>query len=317
MKVLTIGEILVEMMRSNLNIPLNERGEFKGPYPSGAPAIFIYQLASLGQETGIFSKIGEDAFGKNCTEHLVKKGVDLTGVKVSQVPTGVAFVTYYSDGSRDFLYHIGNAACGQLKEEDISKELINEYDWLHLNGSSLCINKEVRDVSIKVAKIIKSNGGVISFDPNIRPELISQSEIQEIATNILPLCDYVMPSEGEELIITGANNRDEAIRTLFESGIKKVFLKLGNAGSRVYSRHYSFYEPTYLIKEVDPTGAGDSYCAGVVYGLIKGWEDSQILRFANGLGAIAASHFGPMESEVDERKVMDFIQNTLSQIKKH
>jgi sugar/nucleoside kinase (ribokinase family) len=307
MKVLTIGEILVEVMRPNVDVSLSERGDFKGPYPSGAPAIFIYNLASLGQKAGILSKVGDDAFGKNCVDHLMKKGVDLKGVKSSKLPTGVAFVTYYSDGSRDFLYHISNAACGQISPSDLNDDLINEYNWLHLNGSSLCINKNVRDLGIEAARRIKSKGGMVSFDPNIRRELFSEDELDYISSNLLPLCDYVMPSEGEELTITGTDNRDDSIQKLFECGVKKVFLKLGEYGSKVYTKEDTIYEPGYSINEVDPTGAGDSFCSAIVYGLINNWKDDKIVKFANGLGAIAASNFGPMEWDINEQAVWDFI----------
>ncbi|WP_416150123.1 sugar kinase [Salipaludibacillus sp. HK11] len=308
MKVITLGEILVEIMRPNLDVPLFKRGEFKGPYPSGAPAIFIYNLASLGHETGIISKVGIDSFGKNCLDHLSKKTIDLHAVRTSTLPTGIAFVTYNSDGSRDFLFHIDNTACGEIEQNDLDEEFIKGFDWLHLNGSSLTINEKVRDLAIAAAKLIKSNGGTLSFDPNIRPELLSDKDMQFI-DELLPLCDYVMPSEGEELTITGLNDRTEAIEKLFQTGVKKVFLKLGKEGSILYRPDHSIYARGFKINEVDPTGAGDSYCAGVVCGLIHKWEDEKILKFANAVGAMATQSFGPMELEFNETTVWEFINH--------
>ena len=61
-KILTAGEVLVEIMGTRKNQTFRETGEFTGPYPSGAPAIFIDQAAKMGGNTGIISVIGNDDF---------------------------------------------------------------------------------------------------------------------------------------------------------------------------------------------------------------------------------------------------------------
>ncbi|MFA9458083.1 sugar kinase [Halalkalibacter sp. AB-rgal2] len=308
MKVLVIGEVLVEIMRPLVGVSLGERSSFIGPYPSGAPAIFIYNLTTLGSEGGIISKVGQDVFGDLCVNHLEMSGVDVSCLKKTDIPTGVAFVTYYKDGSRDFLYHIRNAACAHVTDADIHDKWIDEYDWIHINGSSLCMNQSMRDVNLRVAKKMKEKGGIVSFDPNIRPELMVSQSISTTIHDILLLCDYIMPSTGEELIITGKTNREEAINALLNYGIKQVFLKLGKNGSVAYSHNKIDFVPAFNIEEKDATGAGDSYCAAIVYGLIKRWEGQKLLTFANGLGAIAASHVGPMEWKMNERDVWNCIK---------
>ena len=49
----TMGEMIVEIMREKENEPLDKAGVFRGPYPSGAPAIFIDTVARLGHKGGI------------------------------------------------------------------------------------------------------------------------------------------------------------------------------------------------------------------------------------------------------------------------
>ena len=61
----TMGEMIVEIMRDKVDQPLDKAGVFLGPYPSGAPAIFIDTAARLGQKAGIISGVGCDDFGKN------------------------------------------------------------------------------------------------------------------------------------------------------------------------------------------------------------------------------------------------------------
>ena len=60
--ILTIGEALVEVMRTDIDQPLNKPGPFVGPYPSGAPFIFAVQAARLGMKTAAIGSVGDDAF---------------------------------------------------------------------------------------------------------------------------------------------------------------------------------------------------------------------------------------------------------------
>ena len=60
----TIGELLVEFLAKEESQGFSRPGEFWGPYPSGAPAIFADQVAKLGLGSVLFSCVGNDAFGE-------------------------------------------------------------------------------------------------------------------------------------------------------------------------------------------------------------------------------------------------------------
>ena len=72
----TMGEMIVEIMREKENEPLDKAGVFRGPYPSGAPAIFIDTVARLGHKGGIIGGVGKDDFGKCLLDRLKSDGVD-------------------------------------------------------------------------------------------------------------------------------------------------------------------------------------------------------------------------------------------------
>ena len=92
-KVFTIGEILVEIMASKIGQPFDQPGIWNGPYPSGAPAIFIDQVTRLGVPSGIISCVGNDGFGDINIHRLAADGVDIRGISVLPLEaTGSAFV---------------------------------------------------------------------------------------------------------------------------------------------------------------------------------------------------------------------------------
>jgi sugar/nucleoside kinase (ribokinase family) len=72
----TMGEVVVEIMRPKAGMELYEAGEFLGPFPSGAPAIFIDTVARLGHPSGIIGGVGDDDFGRNVVERLKADGVN-------------------------------------------------------------------------------------------------------------------------------------------------------------------------------------------------------------------------------------------------
>ena len=96
--ILTIGEALVEVMRTDIDQPLDQPGPFVGPYPSGAPFIFAVQAARLGTRRRPLSARSALTPSATCLLHqLAADGVVTDGVR--QLPdqtTGVAFVAYNS-----------------------------------------------------------------------------------------------------------------------------------------------------------------------------------------------------------------------------
>ena len=106
--ILTIGEALVEVMRTDIDQPLHRPGPFIGPYPSGAPFIFAVQAARLGMKTAAIGSVGQDAFGDCLRDQLQADGVLTDGLHyLPDQPTGVAFVAYQADGSRNFFFSLG------------------------------------------------------------------------------------------------------------------------------------------------------------------------------------------------------------------
>ena len=307
--VITIGECLVEIMRDKRDVPHSVPGTYLGPYPSGAPAIFADACARLGLKVGIIGAVGKDDFGKLLLDRLKGDGVDVSKMKVLEDnTTGVAFVTYFSSGSRQFIYHIKHAAAGQIFPEDVDPDYVRGSRLLHLMGSSLSINENCREACYKAVEIAKSHGGVITFDPNLRPELLDISTIRRICRPVLEVAKVVLPSGVEAEALTGSSDPIEAGKKLLEYGPEIAVIKLGEKGSIAITRDDVVEMPAIKVKEVDPTGAGDVYDAAFVYGLLNNWPVEKILKFANAAGAIKVTRFGPMEGPVSRREIEEFLR---------
>ena len=305
-RVLTIGEMLVEIMRTETNCPLSEPGLFAGPYPSGAPAIFIDAAAKWGLQAGIVGAVGQDAFGRCLIDRLERDAVDCACVHRSARTTGMAFVTYFDDGSREFLFHMKDSAAVDIRRPADARYLAGT-KVLHISGTSLTVNEAYRSLIYDAIGQVKQDGGIVTFDPNLRPELAEDRSWRSWYDPVLQHTDILLPS-GEELEwLTGCDRADEAAARLHEQGIGTVVRKMGEKGSMVYlDGAASVSAPGFRVDCVDPTGAGDIFNAGVVYGYLHGWSWETTLRFANAAAALSITARGPMEGIRDLRSIRTF-----------
>lgn len=306
-RIWTIGELLVEIMRPTTGVPLNEPGYFRGPFPSGAPAIFIDCAARLGLDCGIIGAVGDDDFGRCLTERLEKDGVDISHVAVSsKVSTGCAFVTYFEDGSRKFIFHIGNAACGEINAPEDGCEAGAEF--LHICGCSLSASPTMGGEILKTARKFISAGAKISFDPNIRPELLRDDSSKSIIAEVLENTSVLLPGVGELLMLTECDSVDAALEKVFKNPVLDVVaIKDGKRGCRVISRSEDFTMGIYPIEVLDSTGAGDCFDAAFVSGIAEGRSLTDCAKRATAASAWGINGFGPMEGDISPENVEKLI----------
>ena len=220
----TMGETLVEIMRTKENSGLDNPDLFKGPYPSGAPAIFIDTAARLGHKCGIISGVGEDDFGKCILERLKKDGVDVSQIMTdTKNSTGCAFVTYFTDGSRKFIFHLGNTPAAAAKAPDM--HVLDGTRYFHVMGCSLFAKLEFAQEILKTVKMAKQAGAKISFDPNIRTELMGDTKIGVITSSTS--YQYVKEVFGENACILKlgmVNPLPEKLILDFASKVEKLVI---------------------------------------------------------------------------------------------
>jgi hypothetical protein len=161
-------------------------------------------------------------------------------------------------------------------------------------GSALTI-PSVRNILEDAVATIKARGGSVSFDPNMRKEMMSDEAFTATLRQILAVTDLFLPSGEEILLFSPASDEREAARRLISQGVKEIALKRGAAGAEVFTSHGTVSAQAFKVVEVDPTGAGD--CFGATYTVCrdKGMSIERSLAYANAAGARAVTVKGPME----------------------
>jgi fructokinase len=154
----------------------------------------------------------------------------------------------------------------------------------------------------------RRHGCKISFDPNIRPELIGSPEVRDALWETLQNCDLFLPSEADLGFFYPELASNDAVRKFLErSSLEAVLLKRGAAGSVYADRKQRIEAPAFEVTEVDPTGAGDCFCGTLLACMVRGLPIEQALFRANAAGAMAVLRRGPMEGNSSMEELDRFI----------
>lgn len=306
-KVWTMGELLVEVMRPEEDMEFHEPLTFKGPYASGSSGIFIRTAARMGAEAGIISGVGRDGFGKCILDHLKADGVDVSYVLESERgSTGVAFVMYYANGDRKFIFHWDHTPAVEAKAPDVSK--MGDTGFFHMMGCALTSSKLYAKEIVKTMHAMKERGAKISFDPNIREEHMKEAEDYAIIQEVVGATNVFMPGVSELKLVTGEDDIEKAVEKCFAyPDMEIVVLKNGSKGSTVYTRDGSFTMGAYPVEALDATGAGDSFDGAFIASLAMGRSLEEAAKAGAAAGALNAAAFGPMEGDISPETVAAMI----------
>ena len=308
--VLTIGEILVEIMATSRGNGFREAMDLVGPFPSGAPAIFIDQIARLGLSCAMIGCVGDDDFGWLNIERLRRDGVDVSAIEVrGGAATGSAFVRYRNDGGRDFVFNLRDSANRHIRVGEAARAAIERASHLHVVGSSLA-SEPVATAVLEALGTVKARGGTVSFDPNIRKEMLGAPGLQDSLRQVLAATDLFLPSGDELLLFSSRTEETPALRDLLARGISAIVHKKGAAGARYLDGQSDIVRPAHRVEEVDPTGAGDIFGATFVAGWLNRLAPEDSLRLACAAGALAVMRQGPMEGVASRDEIEAFLESS-------
>lgn len=305
--IVTVGETLVEFVSHEKNCALEQIAAYSGPYPSGAPAIFLDQAARMGAATQMIGGVGADGFGRCILRRLQEDGVGTDGITVSEgQSTGTAFVSYYDSGDRDFIFHIAGTAADSFQVPH--NILTPAQTILHVSASSLGA-ASMRDKIMDAVRRVADGRGVISCDPNARPELMRDPVTRDAMFEVMERSSILLPSTSDLDFLYPDLSEDAAVDKLLAANADIVAVKRGAAGVTIVGRGERHDFAGHSVTEVDPTGAGDCFCGTFVSLISQGVSLYDAGLQANAAGAIAVTRRGPMEGNSSPAEIDQFLNS--------
>jgi len=287
--VVALGELLIDFTDNGKSAQGNMLMEAN---PGGAPCNVLAMLRKLGKKCAFIGKVGDDIFGQLLKQTIEEVGIDSEGLLIDpDIRTTLAFVKTYEDGDRDFSFYRNPGADMMLRADELPLDMIRNTKIFHFGTLSMT-HEGVREATKKAVSVAKEAGALISFDPNLRPPL--WSDLDEAKKQIewgLSECDILKIADNEGEFLTGEKDPKKAAKILHDRypNIKMFNITLGPDGSYHEDGENSvFAEACKLGGTIETTGAGDVFCASVLYYVLeKGGTDMSeeeiktMLAFAN------------------------------------
>jgi ribokinase len=237
--------------------------------PGGSAANTIVGLARLGLKTGFIGKVAKDHEGQLLLDDFRREGINTDGIVIAEKGRSGVVAAYVDTKGQRALY-VHPSVNDSLTYEEINIEYAKQTRFLHLTSVDekpfQAQKKLVNDLSdVKV-----------SFDPG---EIYARKGLAALRP-IVKRSFVMLPSAGELKMLTGKGWREGA-KMLLKEDAGVIAVKLGEKGCYVTDGKESHLIEPYKVKVVDTTGAGDAFCAGFLYGLVKGKDLHQCGKLGN------------------------------------
>lgn len=286
---IVIGEALIDVVRSPIGTV---------EHPGGSPMNVAYGLGRLGVNTALMTAIGEDPRGTAIESHLRAAGVTVLPGARSLERTATATAALADDGSASYEFDI------EWKLPPLAPAYLPKV----LHTGSIATFLQPGASAVKSLLEQSRRGCLVTYDPNIRPALLgSHAEALGLFEDLVSLTDVVkLSDEDAQWLYPGALLEETAARIL-GLGTGLAVITTGSRGSLLATKAVQRAVPAIPSMVVDTIGAGDSYMAALILGLLNRGTDGlttavldQLGRTASQAAAITVSRRGANPPTLEE-----------------
>lgn len=249
---MVVGEVLIDIVHTFDGLVTEHVG--------GSPANVALGLARLGHTVDFATTVGDDDQGHRCREHLDRGGVLLTETSLTDLPTSVADATLDASGAATYVF--------DLHWPLPPVPLTDAHGHVHTGSIATTLEPGADEVTAALRAI--RGHGTTSYDPNVRPSIMgSVEQVRPRVEELVALSDVVKCSEDDLAWLYADRTPEQVMEHWAGLGAALVVVTLGGDGVmwRAASGGVG-RKPALADRVVDTVGAGDSFMAGLVSGLL-------------------------------------------------
>ncbi len=297
-RILVSGEALIDL------VPVDEDSSTYRAMPGGSPFNVAVGLARLDVPTGFVGRLSVDPFGRRLRAALIENGVATDSVRDDPGPTTLALVTRTPGREPHFAFYGSHAADQQLLSEDLPTPVPDSVTAIHVGSYAMTR----QPIGATLTEWMRREHGhrVVSFDPNIRPQLIPDPQAyRNRIGDWIRLSHVVKLSRADLEFLDPGVRGDDAAHQWLAMGTKLVVITSGKEGATGFTARGTVQVASPNIRVVDSVGAGDAFMSGLlawlhhherlnVKRLDRMGEDEMedALRFAASAAALACTRPG-------------------------
>lgn len=287
--------------------------------PGGAPANMLAAAVKFGLTTAFIGKVGQDLHGDFLKATLAKAGINTANViQDENYFTTLAFVNLKENGEREFSFARKPGADTKLCMKEIDKCLLENTRVFHVGSLSLTDDPS-RTATYEALNLAKSNGAIISYDPNYRAALWNDQETAQLRMqSVLPYVDMMKLSDEETALLTPYQDPEEALQYLLRQGVRLAAITLGSNGALIGNANGMVKADGFSCHAVDTTGAGDSFWGGFVASYLQSETElehltcEQMLHFGrvgNAVASLCVERRGGISAIPDMREIRERLKS--------
>ena len=273
----------------------------------GHPANVAINLVKLGldpSEIGVVGAVGEDLFGDFIHNFITSYRVNVFLQRVPTVGTTKNLILVVKGEDRRF--HVDLGASWHLDPNHVRKTLRKFKPKIFYSAVG------ITGLDLEISRVLKEARYSFTFINVVKP----YDKGWDFILPALKYADAFHCNDIEAMSITGESNVVSALKELVHFGPKIVFVTKGERGAILMTKHVEIFQPPFKVRVVDPTGAGDAFCAGVIFKLmglelkdfqkVTSKELTDILMYGQAVGAIACTGIGTTAgvSENEAHKIL-------------
>ncbi len=306
MKIITFGEIMLRLATPD-NFRFHQATEFEASFGGGESNVAV-SLANFGLDVDFVTRLPDNDIGDSVIKILRKYNVGVDKIIFGGKRLGIYFLeTGAVSRASKVIYDRAHSAVSEIEPDMVDwDEIFENTDWFHWTGITPAISKTAADVlKIAIAKANEKNI-TVSVDLNYRKKLWNYGKTaQEIMPELVAGCDVVLGNEedAEKVLgitpdgvdVTSGELNAEAYESVSKQimekfqRVKKVITTLRGSVSAshnswagvLFDGEKLYKSPVYQITHiVDRVGGGDSFMAGLIYGILTYKNDEKALNFA-------------------------------------
>jgi ribokinase len=249
----------------------------------GSAANTVVGLARLGCKVGYIGKVASDREGKMLLEEFRKEGVDTEGITIAKKGRSGIVMGFVDENGERALY-VDPGVNNQVELSEKIKRYAFQTKFLHLTSF---VGEEPFQTQKKIVETLPEDV-LISFDPGA---LYARKGLAALGS-IVEKSFVLMPNSVELELLTGITNYRKGAEAMLKRGAKIIAVKLGSRGCYVTDGIRCHNVEAFKVNVISTTGAGDAFCAGFLFGLIKHMSLEECGRIGNFVASRCTTRMG-------------------------
>lgn len=275
----------------------------------GSSANIAAGLVKFGMKAALVTRVSDDAVGRYCTNQLAQYGVDASHVQpvAGEFRNSLALYETRVADHNSVIYRNG-AADFQMSLADVEAIDFSQYGALITAGTVFAAEPS-RSAAFRAFELAKAAGLPVIFDVDYRPYSWPSPKVaEEVLSKAGALSDIIVANDEEFGFMAGSIDKGLAkARTLAETSASIVIYKMGHLGAITFANGTETKTGIYQVEALKPTGAGDSFMAGLIAGLAEGRDLQDAVMRGSACAAIVVAKPGCAPAMPDTNALEAFL----------